>query len=168
MVRLENTPGDGKSDGARLRIAVIRSRFNEKITQRLLDGALAAFRERGIAGDRLLVLEVPGAVELALAAKLAIEHEHVDAVVCLGAVIRGQTDHYDHVCRIAGDSIARVALDTGVPVSFGVLTCEDEEQALARSGSPGGAAKHGGGSNRGHDAACAALEMAYLHRKLRS
>jgi 6,7-dimethyl-8-ribityllumazine synthase len=154
MVRLEKASDEGEG----LRVAIVRSRFNDLVTQRLLEGALAALREHGVAEECQLVIEVPGAIELALAAKLAVEREKVDAVVCLGAVIRGETDHYDHVCRAAADSIARVGLDSGVPVTFGVLTCGTVELALARSGQ--------GSGNRGRDAALAALEMANLKRRL--
>lgn len=136
----------------------MRSRFNDLVTQRLLDGALETLRSNGVADGDVTVLEVPGAVELALAARLAIANLKADAVVCLGAVIRGETDHYEHVCRLAADSIGRVSLETGVPVAFGVLTCDELEQALARSGK--------GGGNRGGDAALAALEMANLRRRL--
>jgi len=173
MVRVEKTTCDGSGhDGdVALRVAIVRSRFNDLVTRRLLDGALAALHENGLADERLFVIEVPGAIELALAARLAIEQLQVDAVVCLGAVVRGETDHYDHVCRVAADSIARVTLDTGVPVAFGVLTCDTLEQALARSGGADAASNervHGGGesSNRGHDAALVALEMANLKRRL--
>ncbi len=160
MVRIEKTPcdGSGGAAGRPLRIAVVRARFNDLVTRRLLDGALEALHEHGVTEEQTLVIEVPGAVELALAAKLAIDHQGVDAVVCLGAVIRGETDHYDYVCRIAADSLSRLAVESGVPVAFGVLTCDKLEQALARSGS--------GSGNRGHDAALVALEMANLERRL--
>ncbi len=151
-------PCDGRGDGNGLRVAVVRSRFNDAVTARLLEGALEALRASGVADGDVSVLEVPGAVELAFAARLAAEKLGVDAVVCLGAVIRGETDHYDHVCRLAADTIARAAEETGVPVAFGVLTCEKLEQALARSGK--------GGENRGGHAALAALEMALLKRRL--
>ena len=141
-----------------MKVAVVRSRFNDLVTLRLLDGALESLRSHGVADGDVTVVEVPGAVELAFAARLAIAKLKVDAVVCLGAVIRGETDHYDHVCRVAADSISAVALETGVPVAFGVLTCDELEQALARSGK--------GGGNRGSDAALAALEMANLRRRL--
>jgi 6,7-dimethyl-8-ribityllumazine synthase len=154
MVSTHRAPCDGHG----LKVAVVRSRFNDLVTQRLLDGALESLRSNGVADGDVTVVEVPGAVELAFAARLAIAEMKVDAVVCLGAVIRGETDHYDHVCRIAADSIARVALESGVPVAFGVLTCDELEQALARSGK--------GGGNRGGDAALAALEMANLRRRL--
>jgi len=145
-------------DGRGLKVAVVRSRFNDLVTTRLLEGALETLRSNGVADGDVTVVEVPGAVELAEAARLAVARLHVDAVVCLGAVIRGETDHYDHVCRVAADTIARAAESTGVPVAFGVLTCGKLEQALARSGK--------GGGNRGSDAALAALEMANLHRTL--
>ena len=153
MVSTEKAP----CDGAGLKVAVVRSRFNDLVTQRLLEGALTALREHGVAERDVFVIEVPGAVELAFAARLAIDRRKADAVVCLGAVIRGETDHYDYVCRIAADTISRVGLDTGVPVAFGVLTCRTLEQALARSGS--------GAGNRGHDAALAALEMVNLKKR---
>ena len=155
MVRLEPAARDGRH----LRIAVIRSRFNATITQRLLDGALAALREAGVAPSRTHRIEVPGAVELAFAADLAIRRYKVDAVVCLGAVVRGETDHYDYVCRIAADSISRLAIERKIPIAFGVLTCATMRQALARSGK--------GKSNRGRDAALVALEMAQLVRRSR-
>jgi 6,7-dimethyl-8-ribityllumazine synthase len=154
MVSTHHAPCDGHG----FKVAVVRSRFNDLVTQRLLDGALETLRAKGVAEGDLTVVEVPGAVELAFAARLAISHLEVDAVVCLGAVIRGETGHYDHVCRVAADTISRVALKTGVPVAFGVLTCDKLEQALARSGK--------GGGNRGSDAALAALEMANLRRLL--
>jgi 6,7-dimethyl-8-ribityllumazine synthase len=145
-------------DGRGLKVAVVRSRFNDLVTGRLLAGALEALRANGVADGDVAVIEVPGAVELAPAARLAVQELGVDAVVCLGAVIRGETDHYEHVCRIAADSIARACESTGKPVAFGVLTCDKLEQALARSGK--------GGGNRGADAALAALEMANLARLL--
>ena len=145
-------------DGRGLRVAVVRSRFNDAVTARLLEGALEALRASGVADGDVSLLEVPGAVELAFAARLAAEKLGVDAVVCLGAVIRGETDHYDHVCRIAADTIARASEETGVPVAFGVLTTDTEEQAFERAG--------GAEGNKGADAALAAIELASLMRKL--
>jgi 6,7-dimethyl-8-ribityllumazine synthase len=159
MVRIPSAPPT-RSDAARLRVAVVRSRFNEEITGRLASGAVAAFREAGIPAEQIFELEVPGAIELAFAADLAIRHLEVAAVCCVGAVIRGDTDHYEHVCRMAGDAIARVALERQVPVAFGVLTCDDEAQAIARAG--------GAEGNKGADAARAALEMAVLSRDVRA
>jgi 6,7-dimethyl-8-ribityllumazine synthase len=145
-------------DGRGLRVAVVRSRFNHEVTERLLAGARAALEQAGVAEARIRLVEVPGAVELPLAAQILIERGRIDAVICLGAVIRGETDHYEHVCRVAADGIQRISLKTGVPVGFGVLTCESLEQALARAGD--------GADNRGFHAALAALEMALLKRRL--
>lgn len=156
MVRIPPLPPTRAS----LRIAVVRSRFNEEVTARLAAGAVASLKQAGILDGQLFELEVPGAIELAFAADQAIRELGVDAVVCVGAVIRGETDHYDHVCRIAGDSIARVALDHGRPVAFGVLTCDSEEQALARAGGEAG--------NKGADAAATALAMVDLQIALRA
>jgi 6,7-dimethyl-8-ribityllumazine synthase len=151
-------PFRARADGHDLRVVVLRSRFNELVTQRLLDGALQALHAAGVAATQLQILEVPGSVELPLAARWLAERGGVDCIVCLGAVIRGETSHYDHVCRLAADGIQRVSLDTQVPIGFGVLTCETMEQALERSGV--------GAANRGHDAALVALEMAQLRRHL--
>lgn len=154
MVRIPTLAGDV----AALRIAVVRARFNSEVTERLLQGALAALKTAGVPEATTFVIEVPGAVELGLAAALAFDHLIVDAVVCLGAVIRGETSHYDYVCQIAADSLGRLALEQKKPVAFGVLTCDDEEQALARAGGDSG--------NRGADAVAVALEMVQLARTL--
>jgi len=154
MVRIVSQPGIRAS----LRLALVRARFNEEVTQRLLDGARKAALGAGVTEEHTFVIEVPGAVELGFAADRAIRVLGVDAVVCLGAVIRGETSHFDHVCSIAADSIARVMLDRGVPVAFGVLTCDTEEQALARAG--------GAAGDKGADAVATALEMVDLARAL--
>jgi 6,7-dimethyl-8-ribityllumazine synthase len=130
-------------------------RFYEDLARRLVAGATGVFAG---AGASVEVHEVPGAFELPLAAKYCAESGRYSGVVCLGAVIRGETDHYDHVCREAAHGIARVSLDTGVPCAFGVLTVETMEQALARSG--------GGKRHQGEDAARAVLRMAELRREL--
>jgi 6,7-dimethyl-8-ribityllumazine synthase len=130
-------------------------RFYEDLARRLVAGATGVFAG---AGASVEVHEVPGAFELPLAAKYCAESGRYAGVVCLGAVIRGETDHYDHVCREAAHGIARVSLDTGVPCAFGVLTVETMEQALARSG--------GGKRHQGEDAARAVLRMAELRREL--
>ena len=147
---------EGRPQGTGRRVAVVVSRFNEEVTSRLLDGALAALRAAGVAEDDLLVVRVPGAFELPFAASAVIEAERVDAVVALGAVIRGETDHYDYVCEAAREGILRVGLESGIPVTFGVLTCSTEEQALARAG--------GAHGNKGADVALDALRMADLLR----
>ena len=156
---------EGRPSGAGRRVAVCVSRFNEEITGRLLDGALAALRGAGVADGAVTVVRVPGAFELPFAAQAAIDASLEDprgplsAVVALGAVIRGETDHYDYVCEAAREGCLRVSLDTGVPVLFGVLTCDTDEQAEARSG--------GAHGNKGADVALDALRMADLAERLR-
>ncbi|HVW32542.1 MAG TPA: 6,7-dimethyl-8-ribityllumazine synthase [Acidimicrobiia bacterium] len=149
---------EGRLDATGLRIAVLASRFNETITKSLLEGALSGLRRHGLDDASITVAWVPGAFELPLAAKRLAASGEYDAVVCLGAVIRGATTHYDYVCSQAASGIARAALDTGVPVIFGVLTTETIEQAIERSGTKAG--------NKGFDAALAAVEMADLLRQL--
>jgi len=133
------------------RYAVVASAFNEMVVRPLLDGALACFQALGIADDRLEVVWVPGAFELPLAARTAASSGRFDAVVALGAVIRGETAHFDFVAGEAARGLQDAALETGVPVSFGVLTTDTVEQAMDRAG--------GAFGNKGPDAAMAALEM---------
>ena len=135
--------------------AIAVGRFYEDLAERLVSGAVRVFQE---AGASVEVHDVPGAFELPLAAKYCAESGRFDGVACLGAVIRGETDHYDYVCDQAASGIARVSLDTGVPCAFGVLTVESMEQALARSG--------GGKRHQGEDAARAVVRMAELRRTL--
>lgn len=142
-------------DGRGLRVAVLCSRFNSDITARLLDGARRALARHGVAPGDVQVTWVPGAFELPLAARAWARTGRVDAVVCLGAVIRGETSHYDLVAQSAASGIMRAQLDTGVPVAFGVLTTEDAAQAEARS-------EGEGGHNAGDEAVGTALEMARL------
>jgi 6,7-dimethyl-8-ribityllumazine synthase len=142
-------------DGSELRIAVVVSRFNEEVTKRLLRGALASLEEHGV--EEPDVLWVPGSLELPVTALALAERGNHDAIVCLGCVIRGETYHFEVVANQAAAGIMQVQLDTGVPVAFGVLTTEDKEQALARSGPK---------NNKGADAAEAAIEMANLMREV--
>jgi 6,7-dimethyl-8-ribityllumazine synthase len=137
------------------RYAACVGRFYEDLAARLVDGARRVFEE---AGAELEVHDVPGAFELPLAAKYCAESGRFAGVACLGAVIRGETDHYDYVCAETARGIARVALDTAVPCAFGVLTVDSMEQALARVG--------GGKRHQGEDAARAVLRMAALRREL--
>jgi 6,7-dimethyl-8-ribityllumazine synthase len=130
-------------------------RFYEDLARRLLAGATRVFADAGVSFE---VHEVPGAYELPLAAKYCAESGRYAGVACLGAVIRGETDHYDYVCAEAARGIARVQLDTGVPCAFGVLTVDTMEQALARTGD--------GKRHQGEDAARAVLRMAELRREL--
>ena len=155
---MANNPDEPNLDGSGLSLAVAVSRFNEHVTSRLLAGACEAVQRYGVA--RHDVFWVPGSFELPLAAKHLAQTGRYQAVVCLGAVIRHETDHYLHVATQAAAGIQRVALDTGVPCIFGVLTCDTEEQALERSGG-----KHG---NKGFEAVESAIQMANLIRQLRA
>ncbi len=148
--------GDLGADG--LRLGCVVSRFNSFITERLLAGALDAVRRHGGADADVCIAYVPGSLELATAAKAMAASGKFDALVCLGAVIRGETEHFAHVAEGAASSIARIGPDTGVPTVFGVLTCDTMEQAIDRAGGKSG--------NAGFNAAAAAVEMANLMRKL--
>ena len=153
---------EGTRDGAGLRIAVLLSRFNSVIGDRLLEGALGALRKHGVAEEDIDVLRVPGALEIpAVAHRLVVDGRH-DAVVCLGAVVRGETPHFDFVAAEAARGVmaAATAGSRAVPVLFGVLTTDDMAQAMERSG--------GGHGNKGEEAAVGAIEMANLHRRLDS
>ncbi len=147
----------GQPDGRGLRVAVLRARFNPGIVDGLCAGAEAALTEMGVA--HTMVAEVPGAFELPLAARTAASSGRFDAIVALGAVIRGDTDHYEHIAREAASGLQRAALDSGVPVAFGVLTCGSEAQAVERS--------RPGAENKGAVAARAAVAMALTLRMLR-
>ena len=149
----------GELKGEGLHIAVVVSRFNEEVTSRLLAGARAALDEHGVREQDIDVAWVPGAFELPFAARKLAESHRYDAVVCLGAVIRGETPHFDFVAAEAARGIADAARDTGVPVIFGVITPNTLEQALERAG--------GAKGNKGFDAVLSAIEMADLLRKLR-
>ena len=150
--------GDLSASGTRFGIVV--SRFNGFITEKLLAGALDAIRRAGGDLGAADVAKVPGSLELAVAAKTMAESGKYDAVICLGAVIRGETDHYDHVAGEAASGVAALGRETGLPVVFGVLTCETLDQAINRAG-----AKNG---NAGFSAAMTAIEMASLMKKLRA
>ncbi len=134
--------------------AVCVATFYEELAERLLNGAVLGFGERGVSAASVHTYEVPGAFELPLAARWCAESGRFAGVACLGAVIRGETDHYDYVCAEAARGIQRVQLDTGVPCAFGVLTCATMEQALARSG--------GDKRDQGRSAALAVVHMARL------
>ena len=147
----------GAVDGAGVRIGVVCGRFNDHITNRLLDGAGNALAVHGVAEADVITVWVPGAYEAPMAAKALIANDLVDAVVCLGAVIRGETSHYDFVAGECARGIQDVQLATGVPVVFGVLTTENLEQALARSSDD---------DNKGEESVRTALEMVSLLRQL--
>jgi len=146
----------GEHDGAGLRIALACARFNDQVTERLLKGALAGLDAHGVPSARRTVVWVPGAFELPLAAQELARSGGFDAVVCLGAVIRGETSHYDFVAGECAAGLQRVQLDRALPVVFGVLTTENLGQALERSG--------GALGNKGEEAAVTAIEMANLLR----
>ncbi len=143
-------------EGSRPRFAIAVARFYEDLAERLVQGAAAAFDEHGSADFE--VFDVPGAFEVPLAAKHAAESGRFAGVACLGAVIRGETDHYEFVCTQSAAGIMRVQLDTGVPCAFGVLTCDTMEQALARAG--------GDKRDQGRHAAEAVIGMAALRARL--
>ena len=148
--------GDQNTRG--LRFGVVVSRFNDFITSNLLIGAMDVFSQYGVKENDLKVLKVPGAFELPQAARKLCSTGNFDAIVCLGAVIRGETSHFDYICAEASRGVGQVGLEFNIPVLFGVLTTENLEQAVARSGS--------GSSNKGRETALAAVEMASLYRKL--
>jgi 6,7-dimethyl-8-ribityllumazine synthase len=151
------TEGQLASKG--LRFAIVVARFNSFITERLLAGALDALKRTGCADSDVEIVKVPGSWEMPLVARELAGAKKHDAIICLGAVIRGDTPHFDYVAGEAAKGLAQVAVDTGVPVAFGVLTCNTLEQAIDRAGAKGG--------NKGFDAAMTAIEMADLLRRLR-
>ncbi len=141
-----------------LRIALVASRFNEAVVERLVDGAVQALAAHGADPGGLELIRVPGAFDLPPVVRQIAESRQFDAIVALGAVIRGETPHFDYVASECAAGLARIATETGVPVAFGVLTTDTEEQAMERAGGREG--------NKGADAACAAIELANLMRKL--
>jgi 6,7-dimethyl-8-ribityllumazine synthase len=152
------SPAERPLDGHGLRVAIVSARWHAEVSESLLAGALAALADCRV--EDPAVVRVPGAFELPVVAK-ALASQRYDAVVVLGVVIRGGTPHFEFVSRAASDGLARVAVDTGIPVGFGLLTCDTLEQALDRSGSPGSS------EDKGREAAMAAVETALLLRKVR-
>ena len=149
---------EGQLTAEGFRFAVIVSRFNDFISARLVDGALDAIMRHGGQDEQIVLVKVPGAFEIPLAAKRMAESGQYDAVICLGAVIRGATPHFDYVAAEVSKGIAGVALDSSVPITFGVLTTDNLEQAIERAGSKSG--------NKGYEAAMAAIEMVNLFKEL--
>jgi len=145
-------------DASGMRLAIVAGRFNEPITRRLLDGAQTELAGHGLAAADVPVVWVPGAFEIPLVAKRLVLSGEIDAVICLGAVIRGGTPHFDLVAGECARGVSRAALDTGIPLVFGVLTTDDEAQALDRSG--------GAEGNKGAEAVRTAIEMVDLLRQL--
>lgn len=149
---------EGHLNGAGLKFAIVISRFNHFITGHLLDGAEDALKRHGVADKDITVVWAPGAFEIPLTAKKLAGTGEYNGVICLGAVIRGSTPHFDYVAAEVSKGVAAVGLDTGVPVVFGVITTDNIEQAIERAGTKSG--------NKGWDAALTALEMADLNRKI--
>lgn len=149
---------EGKISAEGYRFGLVVSRFNDFISSKLVEGAVDALKRHGATEEQLLLVKVPGAFEIPLVAKKLAESGKVDAVICLGAVIRGSTPHFDYVAAEVSKGIAVVALDTKVPVAFGVLTTDNLEQAIERAGTKSG--------NKGWDAAVAAMEMVNLFKQL--
>ena len=172
----------GGLQGRGLRIGIVVARFNETVTSRLLEGAKAALARNGVGDEDVTVASVPGSFEIPLIAKKMAESRRYDAVVCLGAVIRGETGHYQHIAGEAAKGIAGAGLSSGVPVIFGVLTTDTVAQAIERSGGENGEyiqtprveskadpraeSADAGHGNSGYNAGVAAIEMANLVRKL--
>jgi len=142
---------EGRRSGRGMRMALVASRFNDEITTRLVEGARAGLESHGVDADAITEVWVPGAFELPLVAHRLASSGEVDAVICLGAVVRGETDHYTHVATQCAAGLQRVQLDTGVPVVFGVLTTDTLADAQERAGG-----RHG---NKGEEAATTAIEM---------
>ncbi|MGO0059672.1 6,7-dimethyl-8-ribityllumazine synthase [Brevibacillus fluminis] len=149
---------EGHLVGTGLRVAIVAGRFNELIVSKLVGGALDALKRHGVADEDVSLAWVPGAFEIPLIARKMAESGKYDAVVTLGAVIRGSTPHFDYVCNECAKGVASISLATGVPTIFGVLTTDNIEQAIERAGTKAG--------NKGWEAAAAAIEMANLNRQL--
>lgn len=142
----------------KIKVGIVAARFNEFITSKLLSGALDGLRRHNVPEEDIQIAWVPGAFEIPLVASKMAQSGKYDAVICLGAVIRGSTTHYDYVCSEVSKGIANVSLATGVPVLFGVLTTENIEQAIERAGTKAG--------NKGYDCALGAIEMVSLLREI--
>ena len=149
---------EGNLVAQELRMGIVAGRFNEFIVSKLVGGAVDALKRHGVASEKIEVAYVPGAFEIPLVAKKMAESEKYDAVICLGAVIKGSTPHFDYVCAEASKGIASVAMQTEKPVIFGILTTDTIEQAIERAGTKVG--------NKGYDAAVTAIEMVNLIRTL--
>ena len=150
---------EGKVVSENIRIGIVAARFNEFITSKLLSGAIDGLERHNVAKNDIDVAWVPGAFEIPLIAKKMAESGKYDAVICLGAVIRGATSHYDYVCNEVSKGIASVSLSVGIPVMFGVVTTENIEQAIERAGTKAG--------NKGYDFALGAIEMVNLIREIK-
>lgn len=150
---------EGKLISKDIKIGIVCARFNEFITAKLLSGALDGLKRHGVKDDNIEIAWVPGAFEIPLIASKMAKNNNYDAVICLGAVIRGNTSHYDFVCSEVSKGIATVSLSSNIPVMFGILTTENIEQAIERAGTKAG--------NKGYDCAVSAIEMVNLIKELR-
>lgn len=150
---------EGNISGKNFKFAIVVARFNDFITSKLLDGALDALKRHGTPEENISVAWVPGSFEIPLVAKKMASMKKYDAIICLGAVIRGATTHYDYVCNEVSKGIAAVGLQSGVPTIFGIVTTENIQQAIERAGTKSG--------NKGFDAAISAMEMANLLKTLK-
>lgn len=151
---------EGSLDARGLKFAIVVGRFNSFVTDHLLEGALDGLRRHGVNTDEVVIYRVPGSWEMPVVAAELAKGRKFDALICLGAVVRGETPHFDYVAGNAASGLAKVSADTGVPVAFGVLTTNTFEQAIDRAGGKSG--------NKGFDAALTAIEMAHLLRGIRS
>ena len=151
---------DGNLLAGDIQVAIVVSRFNDLVTDRLLAGAIDTFRRHGVADNRITVVRVPGAFEIPLPAKRLAESGKFNAVVCLGAVIQGETSHHEYINHPLASAIMQASLSSGVPVTFGVLTCSSMEQALDRAGGKAG--------NKGIEASLAAIETINLLAQMKS
>ena len=149
---------EGKLVQENLKIAIVASRFNEFIVSKLIGGAQDGLARHGVQEENITLVWVPGAFEIPVIPKKLAASENYDAVICLGAVIRGATSHYDYVCAEVSKGIASVSLETGVPVMFGILTTDTIEQAIERAGTKAG--------NKGYDCALGAIEMVNLMKQI--
>ncbi len=149
---------EGKLTAKNMKIGIVVARFNEFITSKLLDGALDGLIRHGVKDEDISVAWAPGSFEIPLVASKMAGSGKYDAVICLGAVIRGATSHYDYVCNEVSKGVASISLKTGVPVLFGILTTENIEQAIERAGTKAG--------NKGYDCALGAIEMVNLMREM--
>ncbi|MDD7183560.1 6,7-dimethyl-8-ribityllumazine synthase [Peptostreptococcus porci] len=150
---------EGKLVADGVKIGIVAGRFNEFITSKLISGALDGLKRHNVDEDSIEIAWVPGAFEIPLVASEMARSKKYDAIICLGAVIRGNTSHYDYVCNEVSKGIAHVSLDTGIPVMFGVVTTENIEQAIERAGTKSG--------NKGYDVAVGAIEMINLVREIK-
>ncbi len=150
---------EGKLVADGVKIGIVAGRFNEFITSKLISGALDGLKRHNVDEDSIEIAWVPGAFEIPLVASEMARSKKYDAIICLGAVIRGNTSHYDYVCNEVSKGIAHVSLETGIPVMFGVVTTENIEQAIERAGTKSG--------NKGYDVAVGAIEMINLVREIK-